>query len=133
VQVLQIALPQKTELLKTNNPSESLQSDTSAIFEEKFSPADVGNKPAKPAHLQEAGAASHKGGSWFSSSPEMVQGDTQQSGEGEHQPHQAVSAVPHERDQVREIPEALRQHSVWNSGTCAHVVAVPCATLWSPI
>jgi hypothetical protein len=37
VQVLQIAITQKAELLKTNDPPDGLQSGTSAIFEENFS------------------------------------------------------------------------------------------------
>src|SRR5258706_1550231 len=53
LQVSQIAIPQKAELLKTNDPPVGLQSDTSAIFEEKFSPEAEQNKPAKPANLQE--------------------------------------------------------------------------------
>jgi hypothetical protein len=53
LQVSQIAIPQKAELLKTNDPPEGLQSDTSAIFEEKFFPEVEQNKPAKPANLQE--------------------------------------------------------------------------------
>jgi hypothetical protein len=54
LQVSQIAIPQKAELLKTNDPPEGLQSDTSAILEDKFFPEVEQNKPAKPANLQEA-------------------------------------------------------------------------------
>jgi hypothetical protein len=52
LQVSQIAMPQKAELLKTNDPPGGLQGDTSAIFEEKFLPEVEENKPAKPANLQ---------------------------------------------------------------------------------
>jgi hypothetical protein len=53
LQVLQVAITQKAELLKTNDPPIGLQSGTSAIFGEKFLGSGDQNKPAKPANLQE--------------------------------------------------------------------------------
>jgi hypothetical protein len=52
LQVSQVAIPQKEESSTTNYPPTGLQSGTTAIFEEKYSPAMSQNKPAKPANLQ---------------------------------------------------------------------------------
>src|SRR5207237_2741 len=52
LQVSQVSMPQKAESPRTNYPPESLQSDASAIFEEKYFPVVEENKPAKPANLQ---------------------------------------------------------------------------------
>ncbi len=52
VQVSQVALPQKAELSRTNDPPMALQSGTPPILDENVLATSDQNKPAKPANLQ---------------------------------------------------------------------------------